>query len=358
MNETGLIFRVSLFGESHGPAVGVVIDGVPPGLPIEAADFDPDLARRRAGAPGTTPRAEADEPELLSGVFRGRATGTPIAVVFKNRDTRSADYEAFRAIPRPGHADFTGRLRYGGFEDPRGSGHFSGRVTAGVVAAGVIAKKILAPAALSSRILEAGGSSDIGAAVAAAAAEGDSVGALVELRAEGLTPGLGEPFWGALESRVAAALFAVPGVRGVEFGDGFAAARMRGSEHNDPIIGPDGRTAKNGSGGVNGGVSNGNELVARVAFKPASSIAKPQRSYDFEKGAMAELRGEGRHDACIALRGAVALEAAMAIALADLALLAAARGLGPAAAATGAPSTGTDGPSRPGRNGLGDSTNK
>lgn len=352
MNETGLIFRVSLFGESHGPAVGVVIDGVPPGLPIEAADFLPDLARRRAGAPGTTPRAEADEPELLSGVYRGRATGTPIAVVFKNRDTRPADYDAFRAIPRPGHADFAARLRYGGFEDPRGSGHFSGRVTAGAVAAGVIAKKILAPAALSSRILEAGGQADIEAAVAAAAADGDSVGALVELRTAGLRPGLGEPFWGALESRVAAALFAVPGVRGVEFGDGFAAARMRGSQHNDPIIGPDGRTAKNGSGGVNGGVSNGNELVARVAFKPASSIAKPQRSYDFEKGAMAELRGEGRHDACIALRGAVALEAALAIALADLALLAAARGFGPAAVAAGA-----DGSTRPGRGARGDSTN-
>lgn len=333
MNETGVIFRVSVFGESHGPAVGVVIDGVPPGLTIETADFAPDLARRRAGAAGTTPRAEKDEPEILSGIFRGRATGTPIAIAFMNRDTRSADYEAFKAIPRPGHADLTGRLRYGGFEDPRGSGHFSGRVTAGVVAAGVIAKKILAPACLISRILEAGGQADVGAAVAAAAEDGDSVGALVEIRASGLPPGLGEPFWGALESRVAAALFAVPGVRGVEFGDGFAAARMRGSEHNDPIIGPDGRTAKNGSGGVNGGVSNGNELVARVAFKPASSIAKAQRSYDFEKGAMAELRGEGRHDACIALRGAVALEAAMAIALADLALLAAARGLGPAAGA-------------------------
>jgi chorismate synthase len=322
MNGTGRIFRVSIFGESHGPAIGAVLDGIPPGLPLDQDDFAEDLARRKAGAPGTTPRVEDDEPEILSGLYEGHCSGTPLCIVFRNRDTRSKDYERFKSLPRPGHADFTAGVRYRGYGDPRGSGHFSGRVTAGLVAAGVVAKKILVGARFSTRIIEAGGSADIEAALRRAADEGDSIGALVELRVRGIEPGLGEPFFEAAESRISANLFAVPAVRGVEFGDGFAAARMRGSEHNDPYIGADGRTAKNGAGGVNGGITNGNDLVMRVAVKPASTIAREQETMNFKSGAMERLSGEGRHDSCIALRAMVALEAACAIALADLYLIA------------------------------------
>lgn len=325
MNSIGTLFRVQMLGESHGPAVGALIDGIPSGLPLSVADFAADLARRRAGAEGTTPRVEDDVPEIVSGLFDGRATGTPLCLLFRNKDTRSGDYSAFNATPRPGHADFTSRVRYGGYSDPRGSGHFSGRVTAGLVAAGVVAKKILAGVSFSAEILEAGGSKDVARAAKEAADDGDSIGAIVELRANGVRAGLGEPFFGPFEGLAAQAIFSVPGVRGLEFGDGFAAARMRGSEHNDPIAGPDGRTAKNGSGGVNGGITNGNEIVARVAMKPASSIRKEQETWNFEDGAMGTLSVPGRHDACIAIRAAVVLEAALAVVVADLELQARAR---------------------------------
>lgn len=322
MNTLGRIFRVSLFGESHGPAVGATLDGVPPGLALAPEDFEADLARRRSGAAGTTERRETDQPEILSGLFQGRTTGTPLCLIFRNADTRSEDYAPLASVPRPGHADFTGSVRYRGFQDPRGSGHFSGRVTAGLVAAGVVAKKLLPGVDFETRILEAGGNPDVEAAARAAAEAGDSVGALVEVRVRGLPAGLGEPFFDPVEGRIAAALFSVPGVRGVEFGDGFAAARMRGSEHNDPIISRDGRTSRNGAGGVNGGLSNGNDLLVRIAVKPASSIRLPQRTLDFSTGDPGELSVPGRHDACIALRAAVVLEAACAVCLADFALLA------------------------------------
>lgn len=322
MNTMGRIFRVSLFGESHGPAVGVILDGVPPGLALATEDFEADLARRRSGAAGTTDRREPDQPEFLSGLFQGRTTGAPICLVFRNRDTRSEDYASLADVPRPGHADFTGSVRYRGFQDPRGSGHFSGRITAGLVAAGVVAKKLLPGAGFDTRVLEAGGNPDVEGEVRAAAEAGDSVGALVEVRVRGLPAGVGEPFFDPLEGRIAGALFSVPGVRGVEFGDGFAAARMRGSGHNDPIVSKDGRTSRNGAGGGNGGITNGNELVIRIAVKPASSIRVPQRTMDFSTGRMTDLSVPGRHDACIALRAAVVLEAACAVCLADFALLA------------------------------------
>lgn len=325
MNSIGTLFRMQLFGESHGPAVGVVIDGVPAGLPLSAADFSDDLARRRSGAEGMTPRVEDDVPEFDSGLFDGKTTGTPLCMLFRNRDTRSGDYSLFKAMPRPGHADLTSRVRYGGFSDPRGSGHFSGRVTAGIVAAGVVAKKVLAGASFATSVLEAGGRKDVAAAAKEAADEGDSIGAIVEIRVDGVRAGLGEPIFGSLEGLAAQALFSVPGVRGLEFGDGFAAARMRGSAHNDPIVAPDGRTSRNGAGGVNGGISNGNQLVVRVAMKPASSIRKEQETWNFETGAMGVLSAPGRHDACIALRAAVVLEAALAVVLADLELQARAR---------------------------------
>lgn len=322
MNTEGRIFRVSLFGESHGQGVGAVLDGVPPGLPLTADEFEADLERRRAGADGTTGRKEPDVPEIVSGLYRDHTTGTPLCILFRNRDTRSSDYEDFTHVPRPGHADFTGAARYRGFQDPRGSGHFSGRITVGLVAAGVVAKKLLPGVVFETRILEAGGSPDVGAAAREALSAGDSVGGVVEIRARGLPAGLGEPFFDTVEGRIAQAIFAVPGVRGVEFGDGFAAARMRGSEHNDPIVAEDGRTSRNGAGGVNGGVTNGNELVVRAAVKPASSIRAAQESLDFSTGGMTKLSIRGRHDACIALRAAVALEAACSVCLADFALIA------------------------------------
>ena len=324
MNSIGRIFKVELFGESHGDSIGVIIDGCPPGLPLSAEEFEADLARRRSGTAGTTPRRERDTPSLLSGVFEGHSTGSPICVVFRNTDTRSQDYGQFAAVPRPGHADFTSRVKYGGFSDPRGSGHFSGRITTGLVAAGVIAKKILSPAKFVTAIIAAGGQADIAGAIAAASNDNDSVGSLVETRVSGLPAGLGEPFFDACESVIAHAVFAVPAIRGVEFGDGFAASTMRGSVHNDPFIDAKGTTLKNGAGGINGGITNGNEIIVRAAVKPTSSIARPQTTFDFKRGLMTELIIEGRHDACIALRCAVVIEAAIAIALADLSLIASA----------------------------------
>ncbi len=321
MNRFGRILCVELFGESHGPKIGAIIDGCPAGIALSPEDFEADLSRRRSGLSGTTPRRESDVPTIVSGIYRGSSTGAPICLTFSNEDTRSADYERFTAIPRPGHADFTSWKKYRGYSDPRGSGHFSGRITAGLVAAGVIAKKILGSASFQTKLLSAGGRQDIDAAIAEASAAQDSVGALVEIRVSGLPPGLGEPFFDACESVIAHAVFAVPGIRGLEFGDGFKAASMRGSLHNDPFQDAEGRTLRNGAGGINGGITNGNELVIRVAVKPTSSIATAQRTFDFEKGEMTELRIEGRHDACIALRSAVVIEAAIALALADLALV-------------------------------------
>lgn len=318
MNSFGRLFRVELFGESHGPAVGVLIDGCPPGLPLSAEDFEADMARRRAGAAGTTPRREADQVSILSGIHGGFSTGSPICLSIPNRDTRSADYEQFRAVPRPGHADFTSMKKYSGFSDPRGSGHFSGRVTAGLVAAGVIAKKMLPFARFRTEVRSGREGQSLDAIVAEAVARKDSIGAVVEVVVQGLPVGLGEPFFDACESVLAHILFAVPAVRGLEFGDGFAAAGMFGSEHNDPIVDASGKTSKNGAGGINGGISNGNDLLLRVAVKPASSIARVQQSYDFSKNTMTELYIEGRHDACIALRSAVVIEAAIAIGLTDL----------------------------------------
>jgi chorismate synthase len=356
MNTFGNKFRVSIFGESHGPRIGVTVDGVLPGVPLSEKDFAEDLARRKAGALGTTPRIEADEPEIVSGVYEGKTTGAPLTILFKNENTRSEDYEQFRKHPRPGQADFTANLKFGGFNDPRGGGHFSGRITLGVVAAGVIAKKMLYFAQFQARLVKVGGLTEASAwpdAIKAAQEEGDSLGGVVECTVNGLPIGLGEPFWNSVESQISHAVFAIPGVRGIEFGDGFAASDMKGSEHNDLFPEHEccgghhheegeehhcchgeheeghecqchgehdheeghhccGRHKRpqppvtNHAGGVNGGITNGNPLVFRVAFKPTSSIAKAGIG--------------GRHDACFALRTPVIVEAMAAIVLVDLAL--------------------------------------
>ena len=330
MNTFGRKFRVSIFGESHGELIGVVLDGVPAGLELSEQDFEQDILRRKSGAKGTTPRIESDRPKIVSGVYEGHTTGAPLTIVFENGNTRSSDYSLFVAMPRPGHADLTAALKWDDCQDPRGGGHFSGRLTLPVVAAGVVAKKILADATMldetpcngiEARVVELGGaSSGWDELVENVVKEGDSLGAVVECTVPAIEPGYGEPFWDSVESQIAHAVFAIPGVRGIEFGDGFEAARMKGSEHNDPI-GPDGRPTKNGAGGANGGITNGAPIVFRVAFKPTSSIRKPQTTFNFETEEMDTLEVPGRHDVCFALRAPVVVEAMTAIVLADLVLL-------------------------------------
>ncbi|MDX9800660.1 MAG: chorismate synthase [Spirochaetia bacterium] len=321
MNSFGRIFRVSIFGESHGKGAGIVIDGCPPGIKVTDEDFEKDLARRRSGADGTTPRKESDLPEVVSGFFNGMTTGAPITILFRNSDTRSSDYSGFRSMPRPGHADFTSQLKYKGYNDMRGSGHFSGRITVGLVAAGVIAKKIISRVDITASLVEAGGSKEIKKAVSDAASDNDSVGGIIECRLHNMAQGLGEPFFDSFESVLSHIIFAVPGVRGLEFGSGFRAASMRGSEHNDNFTSLDGKTETNNHAGINGGITNGNEIFFRVAMKPTSSIARPQHTFNMDKKEMGELKAEGRHDTCFALRVPPVIEAVSAIAAADLFLI-------------------------------------
>lgn len=328
MNSYGRKFRISIFGESHGEAIGVVADGVPAGISLCQVDFMKDLERRRSGAAGTTPRRESDLPEIVSGVCDAHTTGAPLAILFRNENTRSSDYSMFREIPRPGHADFVAAVKFGGYNDIRGGGHFSGRITLALVAAGVIAKKILAHNEKSSGIQIKAEITALGGLARERQAEwqplieeilkeGDSVGGIVECCCTNVPVGLGEPFFDSLESQISHLLFSIPGVRGVEFGDGFAAAGMRGSEHNDPIADAEGRTARNGAGGINGGISNGNPVIFRVAVKPTSSISRTQKSFNFKNNHIEEFKIKGRHDACIALRVPVIVEAVAAIVLAD-----------------------------------------
>ncbi len=322
MNSFGRIFRVNIFGESHGESVGVNIDGCPAGLSLTVEDFLEDIERRKGGKQkGTTPRQEEDLPIFKSGIFNGRTTGAPITIIFENNNTRSGDYDKLRAVPRPGHADFTAHQKYGGFEDYRGGGHFSGRLTLPLVAAGVIAKKLLRGITISSYLTEVGGEKDIEAGIQKAIAAKDSVGGIVECHVNGLPHGLGEPFFDSVESLLAHAAFAIPAVRGVEFGTGFKAANMFGIEHNDAIESMDGRTRTNHAGGVVGGISNGNDLVYRLAIKPTSSTPKEQLTLNWETGEMESFSVKGRHDLCIALRVPPVMEAITAFVLADLMLL-------------------------------------
>jgi chorismate synthase len=318
MNSFGRIFRVSIYGESHGPVVGVVIDGVRAGIPLSHEDFAADIERRRAGRPGTTPRAEKDRPLILNGVFEGCTTGFPIHIQFANQDTDSSAYDNLRHTPRPGHSDFAAYRKHGGFNDYRGGGHFSGRLTVGIVAAGVIAKKCIGHAVVDARLLHAGGSEDTVGAAVAAQQEKDSIGGLAEVRVTGVPAGLGEPFFDSAESVLSHLIFAIPGTKGIEFGTGFGCATLRGSEFNDVFIDGNGTTRTNHSGGINGGITNGNELLFRVAIRPTSSIGIKQHSVNLRTGTVETLEVRGRHDACIALRFPPILEAMTAIGLADL----------------------------------------
>ncbi|MDB5205331.1 MAG: chorismate synthase [Flavisolibacter sp.] len=321
MNSFGRLFRVSIFGESHGPSVGIIIDGCPAGLKLSEEDFTEDIERRKGGLQkGTTPRKEDDKPIFLSGVFNGCTTGAPLTIIFENNNTRSTDYEKGRAVPRPGHADFVAHHKFGGFEDFRGGGHFSGRLTVCLVGAGVVAKKLLETIEVTSKIIEIGGESDIEAGLQKAITAKDSVGGIVECTVTNLPLGLGQPFFDSVESQIAHAVFSIPAIKGIEFGAGFAAAKMFGSQHNDAIIDADGTTATNHAGGIVGGISNGADLVFRVVVKPTSSTPIEQESWNWETNQVEKFSIKGRHDLCIALRVPPVLEAVAAIVLADLML--------------------------------------
>jgi len=352
-NIIGEMFRVISFGESHGKCVGVVVDGCPAGLKLSENDIQRDLDLRRPGASNlTTTRREEDRVEILSGVFNGYTTGAPICMVIWNRDVRSEDYESLRYTPRPSHADYFAYVKYGGFNDYRGGGRFSGRITAGFVMAGAVAKKLLKSlldVEITAYALEIGGEkaenftledarryryeNECRAPTTQAAVEmkkkileamsrGDSVGGIIECIVTGIPPGLGEPVFDALDSDLAKALFSIPAVKGVEFGAGFKAARMLGSEHNDPLVVVDGeiKVEKNDAGGIVGGISTGAPLVFRVSVKPPSSIALKQKTVDLRKRLGTEISVGGRHDPCIVPRAVPVVEAMTALVLADHAI--------------------------------------
>jgi chorismate synthase len=322
MNSIGRLFRISIFGESHGECVGITIDGCPAGLLLSAGDLLPDLERRKGGqGKGTTPRKENDYPIFKSGVFNGKTTGFPITILFENNNTRSEDYSKQRSIPRPGHADWVAHQKFGGNEDYRGGGHFSARLTTGIVAAGAVAKLLMNKITIHAAVTEIAGEKDLEKGLQKAIDAKDSVGGLVECKVTGLPVGLGEPYFDSMESVLSHMLFAIPAVRGVEFGTGFAAARMFGSEHNDAIENTAGKTRTNHAGGVVGGISNGNELVFRLAVKPTSSTPKEQHSLNWDTGTTEDFSIKGRHDLCVALRAPVIVEAVTAIVLADFMLL-------------------------------------
>lgn len=323
MNSFGNSFRIQIFGESHGPLVGVVIDGVPAGLDLSENDFAADLDRRRGGMQkGTTPRKEDDIPIFQSGIFNGKATGSPLTIIFTNSNTRSTDYEKQREVARPGHADFVASKKFNGFEDYRGGGHFSGRLTVCLVAAGVVAKKILSQKGIEciATITEIGGENDPEIGLQKAIQQKDSVGGIIECVASGIPVGMGEPFFDSAESLISHAVFSIPAIKAIEFGAGFAAARMFGSDHNDSILDGTGKTATNHAGGIVGGLTNGNDLVFRVAVKPTSSTPKTQQTYNKASHQVEDFSVKGRHDLCIALRVPVVLEAVTAFVLADLLL--------------------------------------
>ena len=322
MNQLGTLFTVQIFGESHGACVGIVIDGCPAGLSLDAADFEKDMERRKGGKQkGTTPRQEDDIPIFKSGIFNGTTTGAPLMLLFENNNIRSADYEKQRAVPRPGHADFTAHHKFGGFEDYRGGGHFSGRLTAALVGAGVIAKKLLKEISIEASIISIAGEADIEKGIQKAIDHKDSVGGIVECTVKGLPIGLGEHFFNSVESLISHAVFSIPAIRGIEFGTGFAAASMFGVVHNDAILDASGKTKTNHAGGVVGGYTNGNDLVFRIAVKPTSSTPKEQITLNWETNEQETFSVKGRHDLCIALRVPVVLEAVTAIVLADLMLI-------------------------------------
>ncbi len=348
----GLLFRITSFGESHGKCIGVVVEGCPAGVNLEVDMIQNDLDRRRArDQMGATPRREADIARVLSGVYQGHTTGAPICMLVDNADIESHEYSEYMRTPRPGHADYPAGIKYGGYNDPRGGGRFSGRITVGFVMAGAVARAALARIGVevcahtvgiggveappcdpkSIRVLsgkdslgccDEASSALMGKVIEAARAQGDSVGGIVECVVLGLPVGIGEPVFAGLEGEVARGVFSIPAVKGIEFGSGFALCQVRGSEGNDPFAVRDGRvvTARNDSGGILGGMSTGMPVVLRVGFKPTPSISRAQSTVDLDKGTAVDLVIRGRHDTCIVPRAVVVVEAVVACVVCDLAL--------------------------------------
>ena len=351
-NSLGKLFTIASFGESHGRCVGIIIDGCPAGLAISEKDIQGEVNKRRPGVGMVaTKRVEEDKVEILSGIFNGRTTGAPVCLLVWNKDVDSSEYEKMRFLPRPGHADYTAFMKYGGFNDFRGGGRFSGRITAAFVMAGAIAKKLLnlIDIEVVAHIIEIGGikaepkgfgeikknidqkalrCADLKAAekmvkaIEKAKQDNDSIGGVIEGVALNMPVGLGEPIFDTLDGDLAKALFAIPAVKGVEFGLGFSAARKRGSENNDPFTIRNGKivTVTNNAGGILGGISNGMPIVVRVAIKPTASIAKSQKTVNIKNMESASLVVKGRHDVCIVPRAVVVVESMMAITLCDFAM--------------------------------------
>ena len=353
MNEFGVKYRIGIFGSSHGLCIGAKVEGCPPGSKISEALIQVELDRRSPGrGPISTTRRERDRLEIVSGIIDGRATGGPIVGLVRNFDTDSSAYDAFKRVPRPGHADYPAMVKYGGHHDHRGGGQFSGRMTAGLVIGGAIARQLLerkgvsilaqtvqigtialekdVPFSIAEKIVRASAVGCADRRTAAAMTEAivkaheanDSIGGIVRCTVLGLPVGVGEPFFGSIESVVSAMMYSIPGVKGVEFGSGFKCASMRGSEHNDPYIIRNGKilAKTNNAGGILGGLSNGMPVEFRVAFKPTSSIAKPQASVDVVDKKPVELEIKGRHDPCIVPRAVPVVENSAAAVILDLML--------------------------------------
>ena len=349
-NVLGNALTITLFGESHGPAIGAVLDGLAPGIKIDKEYIGEKMDQRRPVGKISTPRKEADQPEIISGVFNGYTTGTPLCLIIKNENVKSSDYDGVSRLARPSHADLTARYKYGGFEDYRGGGHFSGRITAALVAAGSIVRKALEDKGIyiGTHISECAGMIDrrfadlkadiddvngkgfavldeaAGAkmheAIEAAAAEGDSVGGILETAVTGMPCGIGEPWFDTVESMLAHAIFAIPAVKGIEFGAGFDICRMKGSQANDAMKYEAGKvvTETNHSGGINGGITNGMPVIFRTAIKPTPSIFKAQDTVDMLRGEDAVLELKGRHDPAIVHRARAVVDAVTALVIADL----------------------------------------
>ena len=323
-NSFGKLFRFTIFGQSHAPAIGVCMEGLPSGFEIDREKLAEFMARRAPGGKYATSRKEADEPEFVAGIVDGKCCGAPVTALIKNTNTRSADYEYMRHIPRPGHADYTAMVKFGDARDFSGGGQFSGRLTAPLCIAGGIAKQLLEKMGISvqARIHSIGGETEeekMYELIDVVRSEGDSIGGIISCSVNGVPAGLGEPMFDGLENRIAQAVFAIPAVKGIEFGAGFEAANMRGSQCNDPFCLKDGKvvTESNNHGGILGGISSGMPIEFRVAIKPTPSIAKAQRSVDMAKGEETELNITGRHDPCIVPRAVACIEAAAAAVIYD-----------------------------------------
>lgn len=326
MNSFGKLFKIHIYGESHGEALGIILDGVPAGIYIDNNMIYDAISKRKPNRVGTTKRIEEDIPIFTSGILNGYTTGAPIHIMFKNNNIQSKVYKDFKNHPRPGHADFTATQKYKGFNDLRGGGTFSGRLTLPIVVAGTIAKLILKESNLIYRtdIKSLGklnnfpSKEDIDSYTKEIMLDGDSIGGTVQTIVENIPSSLGEPFFYSVESCLSSILFSIPGIKGVEFGSGFEGVHKLGSQFNDIIITESGKTATNNSGGINGGITNGNPLIISVAVRPTASIFKQQNCYNFSEKKIVPLSIEGRHDVAFILRIPIVIESAIAIGLADL----------------------------------------